>query len=109
MMNTNLKLKKIRNILTNICDHVYHYDALDKTNDYVVWAENGSGESLYLDDQMQYYAISGTIDFFTKKEYNSIIDDIETALTENKISFILNSVQYEEETKLIHYEWRFEI
>ena len=109
MISINSKLTKIRDILNKACNHVYHYDALDKVEDYIVWAESGSGDNAYFDNKMEEYALTGTIDFFTKTEYNPIIDKIEEELTSNQISFFLNSVQYEEETKLIHYEWRFEI
>ena len=42
-------------------------------------------------------------------EYDELIDKIQDALNKNCISFNLNSVQYEDETGYIHYEWRFEI
>lgn len=50
-------------------------------------------------------AIQGTIDLFTKTEFDTNVDSIQTALKTAKISFYLNSVQYEQETDFIHYEW----
>ena len=76
---------------------------------YIVWMEDGEGDSLHLNDKKNEQVITGTIDLFTKDEYDQLIDDIQNALSEADISFILNSVQYEEETEFIHYEWRFEI
>ena len=71
--------------------------------------EDGEGDSLHLNDKKNEQVITGTVDLFTKDEYDQLIDDIQNALSGADISFILNSVQYEEETEFIHYEWRFEI
>ena len=110
MMSIVKKLKRIRDTLTSIENvDVFHYDAGDKTEEYIVWAENGEGTPLELDNAKEEQIITGAIDYFTKTEYSEIIDKIQKALNDAKISFSLNSVQYEPETKLIHYEWIFEI
>lgn len=109
-MNIVSKLKTIRDTLNLVGVDVSHYEAVDKTKDYIVWYEDGSGDDLMIDNRNEQNVISGTIHFFTKTEYNPVIDVINDKLNENDdISFILNSVQFETETKLIHYEWRFEI
>ena len=52
--------------------------------------------------------LTGTVDFFTLEEYDAIIDEIQDTLEGIEgLSWNLNSVQYEEETKFIHYEWMF--
>lgn len=107
MMNLNSKLKKIRDILTPLNVNCYHYIAVDKKEDYIVWEEEGEDTSLELDNYKIEQSITGKIDFFTKTEYNSIVDDIQNALRINSISFRLNSVQFEEQTSFIHYEWEF--
>ena len=64
------------------------------------------GEEAGVKEQEQ--IIHGTIDFFTKTEYHKTIDDIQAALTASpRIGWNLSSVQYEDETNLIHYEWEF--
>ena len=50
-------------------------------------------------------AFSGTLDFFTMKENDPLVACIETALNGADCTWYLNSVQHEEETKYIHYEW----
>lgn len=102
------KLIKMRDILLQVTDSTYHYEALKKTDSYIVWAESGEGDSVHIDDVKDQQVIQGTIDYFTKAEYDSNIDLIQSTLNQNKISYILNSVQYEEETKYIHYEWIWE-
>lgn len=103
------KLKHIRDILITCSDKVYHYDAPKGLQKYIVWAEDGEGDPLELDNNKVEQVITGTIDLFTKSEYDELIDTIQEALNQNSISFNLISVQYETETEYIHYEWRFEI
>ena len=75
---------------------------------YIIWAEDGEQNSFNADNRKQRQGLSGTIDFFTLEEYDALIDDIQDALQgiEN-LSWTLNSVQYEEDTHFIHYEWAF--
>lgn len=108
-MSLNEKLKKLRDVLSELDIDVYHYDALNASSEYIVWYESGESDSLSADNRKEEQVLAGTIDLFTQKEYNQIVDDIQDRLNKNKISFRLNSVQYEDETKLIHYEWEFEI
>lgn len=108
-MSVVIKLKKIRDALLTVSDDVGHYTFSKNTNEYIVWSEDGEGDSLHLNDQKNEQTITGTVDLFTKNEYSETIDKIQEALNKSRISFVLQSVQYEDETKYIHYEWRFEI
>ena len=58
---------------------------------------------------MREQAITGTIDYFTKTEYDPAFTAIQAALTTLGISYRLNSVQYEVDTKYLHYEWVWEM
>lgn len=83
----------------------YHFHApLKESAPYIVWAEDermdlitGEGHS---EDGWQ-----GTIDLFTKTEGDSLCGSIESVLEDTCIYWDLNSIQYEAETGLIHYEW----
>lgn len=108
-MSVILKLKTVRDALKDICDDIYHYEADCESDTYIVWAEDGEGDSCHFDNRKENQVISGTVDLFTTEEYSELIDEIQTALSESDISFMLNSVQYENETRYIHYEWRFEL
>lgn len=103
------KINKVRDALLTVSDNVGHYEALNKTDQYIVWAEDGEGDSLQTDNKKKAYVIQGTVDYFTKTEDDSTVVEIEKALNEADISFALNSVQYEEETSYIHYEWVWEV
>lgn len=103
------KLRKIPEILKTVTDNVSHYEAMGITDKYIVWAEDSEGSSVEGDDRKINQSIQGTIDYFTKQDMDENIDKIQAALTAACISFYLNSVQYEDETEYIHYEWVFEV
>lgn len=104
------KLKKIEDILLELDpENVFHYHAKDRTDKYIVWAEDSEGSSVEGDDQKINQSIQGTIDYFTKEDGDPMVDKIQGALTAACISFYLDSVQHEEETDLIHYEWIWEV
>lgn len=72
---------------------------------YVVWRE--AGEDVFgADNRRGETAIEGTIDIFSLREFDSIFDDVPNAL-DGVANCRLNSVQYEDDTKLIHYEYTF--
>lgn len=92
-----------------VSDNVSHYEALNKTDKYIVWAEDSESSSLNADNKKEIQAIQGAIDYFTKKDNDTVVNEIQEALKAEKVSFYLNSVQYEEETGYIHYEWVWEV
>lgn len=103
------KLRKIPEILKTVTDNVSHYEAMHREDKYIVWAEDSEGSSVEGDDQKINQSIQGTIDYYTKQDMDENVDKIQTALTAARISFYLNSVQYEDETEYIHYEWVWEV
>ena len=107
------KLKIIPKILLTVTDNVSHYKAMNQTDKYIVWAEDSEGDSVEGDDKKINQSIQGTIDYFTKEEFDSNVDKIQKVLKDACISFYLNSVQYEDlddsGTDYIHYEWVFEV
>jgi len=102
-------LTDIRAALLTVTSKVHHFDATGATGNYIVWAEDGQSESVWADGKMQEQALTGTIDYFTKIEYDPNFKNIQEALNGIGISYSLNSIQFEPTTKYIHYEWVFEI
>ena len=86
-----------------------HYEALKQDDRYIIWAEDGSGSRLGADNAVEYQSITGTIDLYTSMESDPYVEQIQSALKAAKICYYLNAVQYEDDTKLIHYEWVFEV
>ena len=103
-----MKLTDIRDLLLTVGVPVSHYHTL-KESKYIVWAEDGQSGSIHGDNCMEEQIMQGTIDYYTKTEYDTNVGKIQQALNDNEVSFRLNSVQYEEETNFIHYEWIFEV
>lgn len=100
---------KIKEALLRVDVEAFHYYALHPSDRYVVWAEDSEGTELAADNRKIGQVLSGTIDFFTKTEQDPARKEIQRALGDAEISYSLNSVQYEEETGYIHYEWRWEV
>ena len=107
----NSKLMKIRDALTSIDGlKVYHYWRTRQNPPYCIWQEDGEGESLHTNNHKSEQVISGTVDYFTLNEYDQNIENIQETLNSlENCGWRLNSVQYEEDTNLIHYEWSWEI
>ena len=101
--------ERVRLALISLPGDVCHYHAFKKKDRYIVWAEQAEGGSVEADDRKQEYSISGYIDFFTREENDPVVDMVSERLKSAEIAFSLNSVQYEEETRYIHYEWLFEV
>ena len=100
---------KNKEALLQVDVEVFHYYALHPSDRYVVWAEDGEGTELAADNRKIGQVLTGTIDFFTKTEQDPAREEIQRVLGDAEISYSLNSVQYEEETGYIHYEWRWEV
>ena len=104
-----MQLADIKTALLTVTTNLRHYDATGLIAPYVVWSEDTQANAVYADGKMKEQAIQGTIDLFTKTEYDSKVGQIQTALNNAGIGFYLDSVQYEIDTKLIHYQWIFSI
>jgi hypothetical protein len=105
------KTQKIRDALLTVqglkCYHLKKPASV--TAPYAVWQEDQEGNSHYADNAKAEQVIEVTIDYYTKTEYDTMIDSIQDALNTAQIAWKLNSFQYEDETKLMHYEWLCEV
>ena len=110
-MNLSM-INKVKNALLSIevdgvpFENIGHFQAFEAMNPpFIVWAEDNEYGSLEADDYKVGQTLEGTIDLFTLTDNDPLFDAIQNALNAVKIFFRLNSVQYEDETELIHYEW----
>ena len=110
-MSMQSNLKKIRDALVSINGlNVYHYFRPKLQAPYCIWAEDAEASALHSSNHKQEQCISGTIDYYTLQEYDNTVDLIQEKLnTIENCGWSLNSIQYEDETNLIHYEWVFYI
>ena len=68
--------------MLTVMDNVGHYEAMNKEDKYIVWAEDGEGDSVHGDGHKLEQVIQGTIDYFTKTDGDENIDKIQDALDE---------------------------
>lgn len=102
-------LDSLKAALVGLTDQVYRYTAPpNSAPPYIVWAED-SENPFFADEQHAETAIQGTIDLYTRDEDDPLRLSIPSALNNLTCAWYLNSVQYEEETDLIHVEWVFEV
>ena len=111
MKSVNEKLKKIRDAMNALStDNVYHYRRPEKKKpQYVIWQEDGSGTDGWFDNHVGEQQIHGTIDLYTLQEYDPLVDEIQEQVNTLAAGWSLSSVQYEDETNLIHYEWEWSL
>lgn len=103
-------MTRILKALESLPCPVHETDAAPRTPaPYVVWAEDMPGETLWADDRRQRAGKQGTIDLYTKRRRDPLREKVEEALNTGEISWYLNSVQYEDETGLMHWEWVWEV
>lgn len=74
--------------------------------DYGTYGED-SGNDLVADGMHVESGIDGYINYFTRDDTGEPKQVIEAALNGLRIPWYLNSVQYENDTGYIHYEWSF--
>ena len=101
------KSKKIRDALNQV-EGLVAYHMVKPTSvkaPYAVWQEDSEGQSLHANNSKAEQVLEVTIDYYTLTEYDPMIDAIQETLNTNQLAWLLNSFQYEEETKLLHYEW----
>lgn len=105
-------LKGLRDTLKTISEpgKVFHYAKPKWVKPpWVVWQEDGENASFHPDNRKGEQQVHGTIDCYTQTEYDPLLDEVQGALDAAGIGWSLLSVQYEDETRLIHYEWEFNI
>lgn len=104
-----MSLSELKTALMETVDRVWRYKAPENASvPYVVWAED-SRRDFEADGAHAEIAWQGTVDYFTRDEDDGAVEDIEDCLTNLDIPWSLNSVQYEQQTGVLHYEWVFTI
>lgn len=87
---------------------MHHYGARKPTAPYGVWAED-QDVSPGADNVRSTLILAGTTDYFTKTEDDANVDAIQAVFdAAGWISAQISSVQYEDDTGLLHYEWTWE-
>ena len=102
-------LDELKNALLAVSPHVYHFHAHKPQAPYIVWGEDGPGDTVFANGRLVLQALGWTVDLFTgDPEDTALFEGIQAAL-DRVCCWRLNSIQYEEDTGLTHYEWRWEV
>jgi len=104
-----MTLNDLKALLLTIGPPVFHYSADKQKGNYIVWAEDNEAGASYSDNQKTLQVIQGTIDYFTKTEFDPVVEQIQEKLNSADIAWRLNSIQHEQDTGYIHYEWVWEM
>lgn len=102
---------KLRTLYEPFCEmecDVLHFTR-QSSFPYVVWSEDGEDGSFNAGNRKAEQTITGTVDLFTKTEFDPLADEVQSILDEEGVAWSLASVQYEDETNLIHYQWRWSV
>lgn len=75
---------------------------------YGVWAED-SARHFYGNNRVENQTTQGTIDVFVQTDSKEPMEQIQNVLNELNLAWYLNSIQYESDTRYLHYEWVFEV
>ncbi len=78
------------------------------SGDYGVWAEDSANDLMAGNVHVE-KAVEGTVDYFTRDDSGTPKAAIEAALNNGEIAWYLNSIQFEDDTGYIHYEWVYQI
>lgn len=107
-MSLQAKIQQIGTALYEALDaNVYHYFRPTGKIPACVWQESGEDSSFHSGNHKTEQAIRGTVDYYTQTEFDTNADTIQATLDGLGAAWWLESVQYEENTKIIHYEWSF--
>lgn len=74
--------------------------------DFGVYAEDSAG-TFFADSRNASSRLAGYVDYFTRSDSESVKQTIEDALRNAGVIWWLESIQFEEDTSFIHYEWRW--
>lgn len=105
MTSLQSKLRQMGVAFAGITPKCYHYWRPVKDVPCLIWAETGEENSFNAGNHKAEQAIVGTVDFFTKKEFDPLADQVQEVLDELGATWALDAVQYEDETNLIHMTW----
>lgn len=110
------KLSAIYEALTAISGlKVYHYFAPSQTKlPYCVWYEDGEASALDASNHKAEQAIRGYVEYFTKTEFDSVFDSIQSALNSiENLGWSYESTIYgdpsSDDDNTIHHTWSWEL
>lgn len=81
-----MTLQEFRDLLLTVMPNVHHYDAGKQTGNYIVWSEYGEN-ALCADNKVSVSAQKVQVDYYTKTEFDPLVDQLRAALNEAEIPY----------------------
>lgn len=105
------QLQTIKDILVSVCENTYHYQAPEgsRFEKFIVWQEESEYARLMGDGDKMEVRLQGSIDLFTKDEYDPLTEQIEAAFKAAHIYIEYTRTFFEDDTGYTHYEWVWRI
>lgn len=100
-------IDRIKKAHLSVTSAVSHYEKM-QSDRYFVWQEEAA-DAVCAESKHAVGRVRGTTDFYTKREGDPWKERLEKAFGRWGISWTLNSVQYEEDTGFIHFEYLWEV
>lgn len=104
-----MTLQQFKDMILTLGIPAFHHFAEKQTGNYIIWAEDNERGQLKGDNKMVAQTLEGTLDYFTKNEFDSTVFDIQNLFNDYEIPFRLNLINHEPDTGYTHYEWIWEI
>lgn len=102
-------LERLQEALAALTKRCWHYVAQhNAVPPYLVWAEDGDND-LSADNVHAERCYTGTVDLYSRADPEPLSEAVPAALEGIGAAWYLNSVQYEEDTGLTHWEWVWEV
>ena len=102
-------MSDLKDALLRVTQHVYHGFAMLEEDQYILWSEDGSGMVQRGDGMTLEQAIEGTIDYFTKQEYDPNVQRIQDEINGINLAWRFDGMDYEQETGYWHYSWIWQV
>ena len=93
---------------TGIPFEAYAWEVAPKT-DYGVISLVGGGDHFFGDNGLEEQAVEGTVDLFIRSHLTTKAKTVQDTLRTSGVAWRLDSVQYETETRLVHWSWDFSL
>lgn len=99
----------LRNLDPGSSYSVYHYWRPQMQLPFIVWAEEGEADGFHSDNRKSEVLMDVSIDVYTKTEFDTMLDKVFEFLNDSSIPFSIESVEFEEDTRVIHYTFSCEM
>ncbi len=105
-----MSLIEFRDLLNSLSVPFYHYDTVKKICPYGIWGETGqSGNTRHASNKTTAQVIEGFVEYFTKTEYDPVVDEIQSGFNDTHTPWRLEYVDYDYDNQVIIYRWQWQI